>query len=329
VFDDSIPNTGKEKTFMRIRTLCSVVVLVVLLTGALIPASAQDGGLSDEELALLDRVFAARENLKNYSSYVEEATFLEEQNFLVKLGEESREFNNQYFVQRTATILQGDTNNISATIFAQIQEDDVSYSIDAEARVVDETLYFNGTYLIPDPDLPLLPEGWTVVVDPDVVEGLENLHLDDMIEDDSLGGTLFDEPDLMRAAASLVTVMPSTLDDGTPVDIIAITLDSAGVAMALTESSVLEGDSAASSTAAALTDESELVLLVALDAENNPHQVVLTSTIEAIDVDGPSFDPSFPEGLTFDTSLAVVQTHTYSQFNEPFEPVAAPEALAQ
>jgi hypothetical protein len=313
---------------MRIRTLCSVVVLVVLLVGALIPARAQDGGLSDEELALLERVFAARENLKNYSSYVEEMSVLESQETTVTLEDETRVFTNQALIEWTATFIQAeDSRNVSATIFAQVQEDDISYSIEAEARVVDGTLFFNGAYLIPDPDLPLLPEGWIAVADPDVVEVLENLHLDNLIEDDAL----VDEQDLMRAAASSVTAVPSTLDDGTPVDIIAITLDSAGVAMALTESSEMGADPAfASSMAAALTDESELIMTVALDADNNPHQVAMIGDMEAVDIDGHAINPEqFPEGLMFDTSLSQVRTWTYSQFNEPFESVAAPEDLTQ
>jgi hypothetical protein len=311
---------------------CGLFIVVLVMIVASVPAQAQDGGLTDEELALLDRVFNAREVILSYDSYVQVADGAEKHTRTFKLDGESQTFSKTYDWERASTVVRTDEvwtvrSNITSYVEETSPDGMMSYTLVAESRYVDETLYVNAEYDPPDPSLPALPDSWTVVDDLGSFEMFDCLQLEDILEPE----LLVDDPDLILATAVSVRTQADTLKDGTPVTLIVVTFDSAGLMTILSESTVpdIEPETIVFLLAALSTD-SEMRLAYVMDAEDNLLGFKSLMSLYAFDVDAHAVAPDqFREGILVDLSVESTHTEFYRQLGEMFEPITAPEDVTQ
>jgi hypothetical protein len=150
----------------------------------------------------------------------------------------------------------------------------------------------------------------------------DDLQLDDLVETPEL----FDAPEVIIAAASDVTVGAETLEDGTLVEAITITIDAAGMAYVLREYQAGNSDNAAILTliAEALDDSSAWEIVVLLDDADTPLVFRTTSLIRAVSVPASALglgDASTEYNIFIDNT----REHIYSRIDdESLSPVPQP-----
>lgn len=318
---------------MRLRV--ALVIVMVLVGVVALPVRAQDG-LTDEQVMLLERVFEARDKLDTYASYTHNRMGSETQDISVTLGDLSQSFITTHEWEGTAQVIQmvdgGRNIALAVTGTASNQEAGpngavmLEFTIMAEARLVDGTLYVNAAYETPDPALPELPVGWVMVEDLDEYEAFDSLQLDDLldVEDDEL----FDDPELVKATATDVQVEVVTMDDGTAADKITVTFSRDGLLAAYTNQDDI--DQAALDLFNAANETSNAVLEITLDADNNPLQATMSMALHAVEVDANALNPEiYPVGMVLSFDLTATETETYSNFDATFDPAVVPEELAE
>lgn len=314
---------------------CAVLVWAMLLMVSALPvARAQDGDddgrLGEVEIRLIERVAAAHQSLDTLDSYVETAngTFFQEVSIKL-LGQVQSAYSRVTWERYTQLVQGADMVNISALINATVQETlDVGpggvrdYVVSAEARQIGRTLYVQAKYEPPRPGLPLLPTGWQVIANPGELDVYRHLELGDLLG----RAELVDDADVMRAAAA-VEQAPGALDDGTPVDVITITFDAAGIVRALDDPAVLHvNPGIAGILAGGLSADSTIVLEVVLGLDDTPYAFRMESLIQALNIDAHALAPNeFPQGVWLSIVLETSRHETYRDFNAPLTPVEAPD----
>lgn len=317
------------------RLTLAALVLVSVLGAATIPARAQgDSPLTDEEQALLDRVFAARDVQNGYDNYQEDSTQVYARDTIITYEGQTQTQQQVSDLSRSVVYVQdGATRDFTATLSAtetatesQGGQDDVnSLTVNADAVYVEGTLYVNAAYAEPDPALPVLADGWVVVDDPAASEVYSLLDLDNMVENVAM----FDDEELVRGAATSVTMEPGTNDDGAAVDVITVNFEGADSGLAVL-SGAPDGINPALEAIINASSEVSMTLSVALDADNNPLNVSSTMLITAEGMDGQALAPDqLPEGVLIDVSYDLQQTQVFSAANAEIEPITAPEDLAE
>jgi hypothetical protein len=110
---------------MRARFVFNILCAIFLLTIIAAPgglstlARAQEGGLTGEQLALLDRIFSAQDNFKNYPSFVETANATSSMEMVLTIEGEAQSSTSAATWGRTATVIQGEAGmNVSAVLTA-------------------------------------------------------------------------------------------------------------------------------------------------------------------------------------------------------------------
>jgi hypothetical protein len=312
-----------------------LLVVLIVIAPAAMNARAQDGGLSDEQQALLERVIQARENYQGYSSLVEEVNGGQARELILTMGDNQRSFSTVVTWERSAQIIQGeDGRNIAAMATATIVDSGIgptgevnsrSRTVIVDLRLVDGQLYLLAEYgpdTSPDLELPELPEGWFVVEKLSDWSVLEDLNLQDLVEQNSI----FDNPDSVREAATDVMLGATTLEDGTPVDMITFTVDAAGLRLLLGSG---PDTGPMSRIIQRLDDDSGATLAVILDADDKPYEVMSEMVLHATGLDASLFGMTdLPAGTSVEFETEFASHEIYSQINETLEPAAVPEELA-
>jgi hypothetical protein len=324
---------------MRIWVLRLFVVglLVLVALPAGLSARAQDGsGLSDDQLALLERVRLARENYQAYTSLVEDVTGGQSRELILTAGDNRQSRSTLVTWQRSSQIIREETGaNIAATATATIIDSGTGVSgqvnsrtrtLNVELRKVDGKVYLQAAYgadTTPGSELPALPEGWFEVESLQDWPVLQELELQDLVEQHSM----FDDFDVVKAAVSDVAVAPGTLADGTPADAITLTFDAAGLQTLFGAGPT---DPVMAQVLQNLADDSSAVLTVTVDANDNLRESIFEMVLHATGLDGSMFGfDRLPAGAILDFTNELTRHEVYSQINEPFEPASVPEALAQ
>lgn len=308
--------------------VCALVMALALI--GVPPSRAQDGGLTDEQVALLDRVFAARELVDVLESYVEDSAGTESQTLTVVLGEQSLDLADLTEWAQTQTVINTpEGKNVDAQISATVtSQGEVAFSVTGEARLVDGTLYVNAAYDDPSADLPPLPEGWMIVEDAETIgdefAALGALQLDSLADDEP--PMLFEDQERMREIASDVFVETVTLEDGSEADLITIVFGrDALIAIVLEDTD----DPFQVGMFSALNEDSQATLSVLLDAEGRALEVISQMNMIAQDIDAAALSPEdFPPGALLSFAFQGTDEQRYSEFEAAVEPVAAPEELA-
>ncbi len=314
---------------------CGVVLLLIGMIAPLEAAAQDGGGLTADQLALLDRVKAARENYLAYDSLVENVYGSQSQELIITLGDNQQSFSTITGWERSARIIrQEDGQNIAAEAMATIvnsgsqtgDENSRNIGLNAEFLLVDGKTYVLASYgpdTSPDPSLPALPESWFEVERLRDWPVLEVLELQDLVEQRSV----FDDLESMKEAVADVTIAPGVLEDGTEVDAITVTLDAAGVAQLLSMDEPLEP--ALENILGSLSPDSGATLTVLLDAENHPFEAVTEMMLTATNLDASVFGfERLPDGTTVEFTAVFARRETISQVNETLEPAVIPDELA-
>ena len=333
------------------RTLLVVALLIVAVMPLLNTTHAQDG-LTDDELALVQRVFAAN-GPASYATYMDTSTLTQtliSELTSPELGtiEQSR----IETINMTAQVIAGENPNILATfdidsdVFSLTDGEGVAYAFSGigEARLVDGTLYFQTQYVETDDEamiLPQLDESWgrtttgTEIPFPFFTVGLQDL----LIDSSTYGTVPFGTEALVNDLASLgivlsdVTVATDTVN-GEPVDIISMHVSlsalrefSDDVRLAVIIDFV--GNIGDLGIFGELADDAVVTYSVALDSTDDVIQVsrALMLSIESRAVS--SADMGLAERLgdidiTVNTTMNIVKTNTYSQINGTFERAEVP-----
>lgn len=313
----------------------AIVVTLVVIVAALVvsgwrPALAQDGELDETQLALLERVFAAREKLEGFESYIEEGTGDESQELTVALEGQSFQLADSSVWQRTQTVINAPEGKnvdarLSATVSSQGEE---TFRVSAEARFVAGTLYVSATYDEPSDELPPLPEGWIAVEDANAIgdefPALAALQLDSIASDEP--SALLEDQERIRTTATDITLESITLEDGTTADQITIVIARDALLALMLEDT---DDPFQLGLFSELSDDSRATLSVVLDDEGRALEVRTTIDLNASEIDAAALSPDdFPPGTLLSFSFVGIEEQRYQQIGETFEPVSAPDVLA-
>ncbi|MBZ0309986.1 MAG: hypothetical protein K8I82_28245, partial [Anaerolineae bacterium] len=262
--------------------MTKLLKFVVLLLVIAVPMSAFAQELSEEDQANIEKALAALEVASEYPSYAVEQTEVNGTTITVTsdgetlLAQESSEVNTTSY-----TLTNGESPNLSGTssVIGTNSENgtEMTYLMEAELRLVDGQVYVNTSYLTPDPNLPVLPEGWTAITrdDLETYPGLESLGLDKIFTTVETGGSMpfvknFEAfAEVIRNSASVVAVETQTLEDGREVENITILLGSEGLGGLLTVDESAEENPMIQVLTENLTEDSSGLLTVAIDADGN------------------------------------------------------------
>ncbi len=316
-----------------LRILC-VLFLIVLLIPT--PAGAQDNGLSDEQIILLERLFNAIENADNYTSYIETKTIFNTQAVEVNIPDTMSLSLSRSATQTITATTVGDDVAALATVTVTSQDFEnpvpLTYTLNADIRYVEEVLYVQASYSVPNPDLPPLPVGWVVVDDPAIFPELDlEPYFDQEQTDDgsSLEELLFRDRERLSKIVSDVTVLSGTGPAGQPVDLITLSLDfltvfEEGLGLPLD----VEG----------IDPEVLLTLLTSSDisftatftlSENDQisgSELILAVQTPRIDLAALSDGEDIPPGTTFNLGLSRVESSSMSRINdESLPPIETPD----
>jgi hypothetical protein len=231
---------------------------------------------------------------------------------------------------RTATVLRegGDLSNVQAFLTMTFENSGPAnastFSVSAEARLVDGVLYVNGAFEDAStvPDGITLPDGWVILENDGHWPVLERLGLDAYLDESGP----FDDIEIIKAAATSITSEPDTLEDGTPVDLITIAFDSPGVAALYRTMKDL--DPTTLHILDRLGGNTQATLALALDASDTAHFFHSEVIFDASGLDPAQVGVRDPDA-TVNFEMVQSQTQTYSDFDAPVEPVAAPDTLAE
>jgi hypothetical protein len=305
--------------------VCLLLLVVVGMSGSVL---AQDGGLTAEQNALLDRVFAARALRDGYSSYVSISHQTENRSITITLGSAIQTVSEVQNLARTSTVVQSEAGrNVSTTLNVSVERSGVqpngrevvtTYAVSGEARLVEDALYLNAVLDSGEgPEVPTLPDGWFEVQNPD---DYQYLKLDDLRDAPSL----WNDEEQTRAAAADVTLENVAMEDGTTADQITVTFDKNGLLLSMKETNQ-DIDPLTQTLLDAVSDSFEARITVTLDADGNPLRAETMLSMSALGVDAHTLAPDqFPDGIVMDFHYERSETEDYSAINAPVEPVSAP-----
>lgn len=328
-----------RKTSKILLMLSLVLVFSLMLTSV---SFAQDDGLSDDELALIDRVSNVVNSPDEYESFVVTVNSIETSSQSLGMGGVALlDGTSSLTLDAQATVIRGENPNGWATIFASVENIDdqgtVAYDLEAEARYVDGVLYLNITNItggegLPAPDAPV---GWQVVdfmhpfyTDLDLAS-FEELFVEDSEDMDDMEDDSFDIEELINTLAASVTLEESDID-GTPVDVITITIGQEAFNSLLAEQMGAEDDPVQAALVEMMlasigTGDGDLVSYsVALGEDDTVLGVATNISFELAELDLSEAGDDFA-GMSLGMTMQQFEVLEYSQINETFEPVEAPE----
>lgn len=290
-------------------------------------------GLSDEQRTQLQRVGAALETARKYTSLVEHIVETSVTETRMKLFGLNAELTENAEVKKTVYSLRGETPNRRATFAADVlgtdprSEQKYAYTLTAEARWVDGVLYVNAKRTHHrGPDQGAIPDGWIRMDNPADWPGLDKFSLSAF----AAGQTTV--PDTLSGLTPEITFSTDKLDDGTPVEIITFTLQNEPLKAALQGLLVAnptQDDSISHALVSQLDPGSAVTITIALNTQD---QIVLRDARGSFNwtaLDMHVINPGIPPGTIFDSHgdfTAVVRTDSINAALDPAEapPIAAP-----
>lgn len=332
--------------------------LVLMMVASFIPAPVSAQG--DDDVALIERVIAAGEAIDSYESFVrtDSSSSVIALSLGIPMVSVQITQSDATISEAVSTVVLGDNPNLQSFVTvsnASIQDDgtgEVSSSslVEAEVRVVDGAVYFNGavTEVEGDASVSDLPDGWVLVTDDlattsvaelDDLLGLDSAtfsfaELDDFLSSDdsdasSTGADLDQILEILNVAND-VSLSQDTLEDGTEVDVITVTLDALEAFNSPAFGSELPDDPATAGLIEALVGDSVFEVNFAIDGDER-----LVGFYFTFDVDLTTDDLStvmdvaelgLPEGMevTLSMVLSLEASQLYTDINSAIAPVEAP-----
>ncbi len=315
--------------------IAAFALVCCLIFAVALPVSAQGGRLPDDQQALVDRVLAAIAATESYASFVSDLTETTSNAMSVQLGGTPSTSADSYTIQQTTHYTTADGQpNISTTATADVSSQAFGaaapeqYTLHAETRVVDGVLYVNAQReTTTEASLPPMPDGWVVVRNASDWPALRILQLgDDLLNLDS--PDLFDPnvPQLLKDATS-ATQADGTLDDGTPVTVITLTLTGHDLRRGLGD--YMTAKDPAPTTAVYYgsidLDQSSWIMTFSLNDQDQIVAFTADASVIWTGFDLNAISPQTAKGTLLDQTTTLKGTYAIRGIGEPLEPVAAPE----
>ncbi len=305
-----------------------ILILLVGIFAAMVPVNAQDG-LSDEEIALIDRAIAAGDALDDLDSY--EFNISEARNINMSISVQGQDLLfNQGFALTTNGyyVYVDDVDQVTANsemIVNSIDPDGaVSYTLTTEAISLDEVLYVNATLVEGEYTDGDIPEGWiTIESAEDIPPVLEDFGFDDVFDDGEEEDPIQDREKLISYASS-VTAEADELDDGTPIEVISIVIEGENLAEFFTEIFSADSDDDPMTQAFSNSDiQGDILIVVALDEDDTVvgTAFIMNMIIESVDLTGV---PDLPEGTTMSMDAVFTEITEYSNLDGDLPALEAP-----
>lgn len=312
------------------------VLVILLALAAVLPVGAQGGRLPDDQQAMVERVIAAINASESYTSFVSTVTETVSNTMTIHMGNSASTAEESYTIQQETRYSTGENGqpNSSTTATAQVSSlafgstERTQYTLQAEMRVVDGVLYVNAQREAPaSADLSAMPEGWVIVQGADEWPALKVLQLGDELRNlDS--PDLFDPnvPLLFKDATSAAQ-SAGTLDDGTPVEVITLTLTGQDLRRGLGD--YMGAKDPTASTAVYYggidLDQSSWTVVFSLNDQDQIVAFTADASIVWTGFDLNKMSPQTAKGTLLDQATVLKGTYQISDINAPLEPVAAPE----
>jgi hypothetical protein len=312
------------------RWLVSLLVLVALTGGAAVRAQDDAGGrLSDEQRALIERMVQVHTKVREYQSYREESSGNEQRTVTAIFGGATRAFVTAVTWSQSIDLVRVDgEDNIWAEASAMVSTaGNVSYTVNAEARVIDGLLYVKAAFVPPAPKQIVLPDGWVIVEDPARSDVYTFLHLHDLINERA---SLYEDAALLETLVSDVALEARTLDDGTPVGAITLFFDRAGLVRSMQETANNEAAASSEAMYEAMNEDSYAKSVLVIGPDDTPVQFESVMVFQTAAVDAQLFGSGlFVDGTRLRIALESSATRAYSRINEPVEPASVPEKFVE
>ncbi len=319
------------------RTLI-VLVLIALLVLPVPSIRAQDGGLPDEEQALLNQAVDGLVTANGYTSFESTADLHWAQVWTAITGGNAVQGNQFDFLRHEQTrTTAAPVVNIDQIVTADqttttLNQPSQHYVLESEVRLVDGTTYVKATYTDADAGAPEVPDGWYQINGVNDIEtwpGLSYLinpgaYLNPNADVLSrlFGLSTGSVPDILAQYVTGARRGTDTLDDGTPVTVITLTVSRDG-AMALQTLGLDLTQPVMKMIFDGITTD-PLTLDVLLDESG---QLVGLDYTLAVDLHGldASWMANVPADLTLDITLNQTFSMRLTNINGALERVAAPQ----
>jgi hypothetical protein len=310
------------------------MLLVVVLLVAALPLSAQEG-LSEEEIALLQKVVDGYNAILAYQSYIRDETVNSTNTTILKIGDQTQQRDTLENTTTHIVITRGATPNGQKTM-TQIIEDtiDGTYTLLGELRYVDGVLYASGQYLSGTGPQPF-PLGFSIVtLDVEGAEtGYETFEPQDFVnavlgvpDEDSLVNYIA-SGDLETIAGILGSITQAEGDwNGVPATVITLEFGPEQIPNILAFTA--DVDPGMEMLFAAVSENSQGTVKFYFDTDGNPLAQISDITFEIVDFDLGQVDPQ-AAGVLASLNSTISETAAFSQVNQPLEQVTAPQNLAQ
>ncbi len=302
--------------------LTRFIVVLSLLFAFTNHVDAQDG-LTPEEQILLDRIASAADILDSYTGYVESG--VENTDFTLSGSLVGFNFNETQSYARTfeTQVILTDSINyhsyqtMAVDIDSELDEEtNATFELEAEMRYVNGVLYANASYLSAEGDYPELPDGWTILEESDDYTIFVDLEVNRFLtenQENLLRLALFE------GAVAEILSEPMMLN-GINVDVITVVINIDGIMESASEEDVEETETMGFNDFFG----EYITLQVALDAQNNPLQVIVDFTVVGDGLGFGDFDEVLGEASTGLTTTYYLEIN-YDRVNEVLEPAAIPE----
>ncbi len=316
-----------------IRHLKALPVIALALLLAL-PVAAQDG-LSDDQLAALDRVIAAVNASETYQSYVHHAIETTTQELTLNVGGALIDASETEVLERTTFFTHDADGNpnlrgeFTATVSSKSlgANAPIEYKLNGEVRVVAGVVYLRATRESDDEaSLPPMPDGWVIIENIDDWPALDILQLDDLFDNQD-SPDIFSEnvPDVLALAVD-VTMTSETPDDGPAQDTVHITLNNDALTAALTLLINEEGTPDAGTAAyyAGMDDSSGWDMAFTLTETGDIASFTTDTRLSWTEFDISALTSDLPPGTLLDQTGQLIGEFEISSINADLTPVEAP-----
>lgn len=315
----------------------SKILLLALITVLLVSASlvsAQDGGLDDDEQAILDQLVELSDVVDSYESYVVDYLHYSSSVQDMDLGFFALSTSEVLDVAITANVILAPEVNISATIEANVErfEDDITtaYTVSAEAIYIVDVLYLNilDVAAMEGSEAPTFETGWAVA--DEFHPFYADLALSDFTNNllgDGEDGEAEEMMEILTQAATSVTLEGSEID-GVAVDVITVTVGFEGIMALMSDQFDTEDPMQAAMMdmmLGTLSEQGDLVTYsIAIDGDGNVLGIATEVIFNLEGLDISALDESL-EDATMSMLMEMIDVIQFSQINEALEPVEAPE----
>ena len=313
---------------LRIGLASVLLLMVALLSSQGAPTLAQDG--DGEREAIVDRVIAAEEMVDGLNTYRLYVSHSEAQAITLSLAGQTLELASAAELTEVRDVVQTeDGDNFSGmftVVFSEAEQgQERSYTMNAEARLVDDLVYINASYEEASEDLPALSPGWQAFeAEEDLPGTFDQLDLSDYFNEED---DLTERRELLVETSTSITSEDGTLEDETPVEFVTISFedqDFRDFMGSFTDEEEMATNPFASIFASEAANGA-VTYVLALNEEGLLVQVEFAISLSVEELDVSTVSDQFPPGALLNLSLSDQGTEYITDINADIEPAEAPE----